>query len=77
MLEQIKDNWEEIVTSLKVDQALSDISFETWIEPLEPVSMAGNVLYVLFPGEKFGLDYIQQKKYIQANRKTGAILFHG
>lgn len=63
MLEQIKDNWEEIVTSLKVDQALSDISFETWIEPLEPVSMAGNVLYVLFPGEKFGLDYIQQKKY--------------
>ncbi|MDY4970831.1 MAG: chromosomal replication initiator protein DnaA [Lachnospiraceae bacterium] len=63
MLETIQKNWDDITSKLKVDQELSDISFHTWIEPLKPVAMDGDEVLVLYPGEKFGLDYIQQKKY--------------
>lgn len=63
MLEIIQKNWDKIILKLKTDQELSDISFHTWIEPLKPVSANDNEILVLYPGEKFGLDYIQQKKY--------------
>lgn len=63
MLETVQNNWEKIISKLKMDQELSDISFHTWIEPLKPVAIDGNEILVLYPGEKFGLDYIQQKKY--------------
>ena len=65
MLETVQKNWEEIVSKLKIDQELSEISFHTWIEPLKPVALGDeeNEILVLYPGEKFGLDYIQQKRY--------------
>lgn len=63
MLETIQKNWEEITSKLKIDQELSDISFHTWIEPLKPVASDQDEILILYPGEKFGLDYIQQKKY--------------
>ena len=63
MLETIQKNWDDITSKLKMDQELSDISFHTWIEPLKPVAVDGDEVLVLYPGEKFGLDYIQQKKY--------------
>ena len=63
MLDTIQKNWNQITEKLKADQELSDISFHTWIQPLKPVACDGNVIMVLYPGEKFGLDYIQQKKY--------------
>lgn len=63
MLETVQNNWETIISKLKMDQELSDISFHTWIEPLKPVAVNDNEILILYPGEKFGLDYIQQKKY--------------
>ncbi|MCI6730845.1 MAG: chromosomal replication initiator protein DnaA [Lachnospiraceae bacterium] len=63
MLDTIQKNWNQITEKLKADQELSEISFHTWIQPLKPVACDGNVIMVLYPGEKFGLDYIQQKKY--------------
>ena len=63
MLETVQNNWEKIISKLKMDQELSDISFHTWIEPLKPVAANDNEILILYPGEKFGLDYIQQKKY--------------
>lgn len=63
MLEIIQKNWEDITSKLKMDQELSDVSFRTWIEPLKPVAINGDEILILYPGEKFGLDYIQQKKY--------------
>ena len=56
MLKTVQKNWEEIITKLKVDHELSDISFHTWIEPLKPVAIDGDEILVLYPGEKFGLD---------------------
>lgn len=63
MLETVQKNWAEIISKLKMDQELSEISFHTWIEPLKPVAIDEDEILVLYPGEKFGLDYIQQKKY--------------
>ena len=76
MLEIIQKNWDDIITNLKLDQELSDVSFNTWIKPLSPVAMDDTTLLVLYPQEKFGLDYIQQKRYdfflqIQIQEVTG------
>lgn len=42
MLEQLKENWEKILDNVKEDQDLSDVSFNTWLVPLKPVSVEGN-----------------------------------
>jgi chromosomal replication initiator protein len=61
MLQTIKDNWEHILQNVKEDQELSELSFTTWLEPLEPISFENDTLTILFPGESFGIDYIQRK----------------
>jgi chromosomal replication initiator protein len=63
MLQTLQDNWEKILQNLKEDQGLSDLSFKTWLKPLQPVDVNGEEVLVLYPGERFGLNYIQQKKY--------------
>lgn len=61
MLEKIKENWDLILNTLKEDQELSDVSFNTWFVPLELVSAEGNTLTILFPGDHNGLGYIEKK----------------
>lgn len=61
MLQKIKDNWKHILQNLKIDQEVSPVSFETWLKPLQPISFENNTLTILFPGENFGIDYIQKK----------------
>ena len=51
MLEQLKENWEKILDNVKEDQDLSDVSFNTWLVPLKPVSVEGNVVTILCPEE--------------------------
>ena len=61
MLEQLKENWEKILDNVKEDQDLSDVSFNTWLVPLKPVSVEGNVVTILCPVNSIGLEYIDKK----------------
>ena len=60
MLEQLKENWEKILDNVKEDQDLSDVSFNTWLVPLKPVSVEGNVVTILCPVNSIGLEYIDK-----------------
>lgn len=61
MLEIIKKNWSKILEQLKEEQELSNVSYETWILPLEPYSFEDDTLTVVFKGEKMGIGYIEKK----------------
>ncbi len=60
MIDLIKEKWPEILQSVKTERDMADPSFNTWLKPLVPLSEEGGVLTILYPGEKFGVDYISR-----------------
>ena len=60
----LTDKWDEILLSVKEEYDIADISFKTWLKPLEIFSVEGDVLYILFPSEEsdqISLNYISKK----------------
>ncbi|XCP85529.1 chromosomal replication initiator protein DnaA [Roseburia hominis] len=56
----VKERWEEIIQKLKVEYFLSNISFETWIRPLEVYDIVGDILYLSI-NFKASIEHIQNK----------------
>ena len=56
----IKEKWEDIIQKLKVEYLLSNISFETWIRPLEIYDIVDNTLYLSI-NYKASIEHIQNK----------------
>ena len=65
MLDDLKEKWPEILDLFKQEYDIADVSFKTWILPLEVESFENNMITLVFPGEsgKTGLQYIN-KKYL-------------
>ncbi len=59
----VKEKWEEILYTVKMEHGLSDISFKTWLLPLSVYSVSDNVVTILVPSQQMGVDYIS-KKYL-------------
>ncbi len=57
----IEEKWKEILENLKEEHELTDVSFNTWLLPLEVQSLEGNHLTLLFPGDSNGANYINKK----------------
>ena len=58
----VREKWDEIIHKLKIEHGLSDVSFKTWIAPLEVYDVTDSVVYILVP-LKASVDYIT-KKYL-------------
>ena len=56
----VTKKWDEIINKLKIEHGLSDVSFKTWILPLEVSSVENSTVYILVP-LKASVDYITQK----------------
>ena len=41
--------WDEIIHKLKIEYGLSDVSFKTWISPLQVYEVVDSVVYILVP----------------------------
>lgn len=61
MLDKIKENWTSILNAVRDEQELSDVSYNTWLAPLEPIAFDDGVLTILFPGDVNGIGYIEHK----------------
>lgn len=61
MLDTLKENWEKILEYMKEEHEITNVSFDTWLKPLVPYSIEDNNIYVSYPGEKHGLEYIHKK----------------
>lgn len=62
-MDKIIEKWDEILNTVKKEYEISEVSFDTWIRPLEVFAIEGNVLYILVPSEQMALGYIS-KKYL-------------
>ena len=56
----VKEKWEEIIQKLKIEYFLSNISFDTWIRPLEVYDIVEDTLY-LSVNLKASIEHIQNK----------------
>ena len=63
-MDKIIEKWDEILNTVKKEYEISDVSFDTWIRPLEVFAIEGNTLYILVPSEQMALTYIS-KKYLE------------
>ncbi len=50
--ELIKEKWNEILFTLKSDHEITDISFNTWLMPLEPYEIEDDTLLIVFNPNK-------------------------
>ena len=61
----IKENWEEVKETVRREYNLTNISFSTWIAPLEAYCVMDNVVYILIPN-----DNANSFSYISSKYKT-------
>ena len=61
-MDKILEKWDEILSTVKHEHDISDISFETWIRPLEVYGVEGSTLYILVPSEHPGEFFARRRK---------------
>ena len=61
-MDAIKENWDLIKQTLRKEYELSDISYSTWIEPLNFHEVKDNVVTIMIPSDQaHALNYISSK----------------
>ena len=60
-MEAIVEKWEQILQTVKEEHELTEVSFNTWIKPLEICAVDGIKLYIKVPLDQMGLNYITRK----------------
>ena len=60
-MDHILDKWDKILNTIKTEYDLTNVSFETWIKPLEVYGIDGSTLYILVPADQMTLNYISKK----------------
>ena len=60
-MEAIYDKWEQILQAVKEEHDISQVSFDTWLKPLEICTVKNNKLYILVPSAQLGVKYIARK----------------
>ena len=73
-MEKIIEKWDQILNTVKKEHEISDISFDTWMRPLEVYAIEDNTLYILAPFEQMALSYIQKKYYLPLKVAIGEVI---
>ena len=60
MLEQLKEQWDDILLHLKEEHEIMDVSYKTWLLPLKIHDVEGNTVRILAPDANF-ITYIRKK----------------
>ena len=64
MINQIKDNWDEIINYMKSEFDINDVLFRTWILPLSIISYdKGSLLFGIDKEKQGDTQSILEKKY--------------
>lgn len=69
-MEELKQKWNLIIQTLKEDYDITDMSFRTWIKPIQVYSVVGDKITLLIPennndGDGKGLSYNMRVGYIE------------
>ena len=61
-MEGIRENWAGIKETIKREYGLTDISYKTWVEPLEFYNARNDVVSIIIPAEQSHMiNYISSK----------------
>ncbi|MCR5586360.1 MAG: chromosomal replication initiator protein DnaA [Lachnospiraceae bacterium] len=63
-MEEIVSRWEEILKSFTEEYEISNVSYESWIKPLEILQIKDNTIYLVYNNEttdSFAINYITKK----------------
>ena len=61
-MEEIRERWEEIKETIKMEYDLSDISYSTWLKTLNFYNVENDVVIILIPSDQaHALNYISNK----------------
>ena len=61
-MEAIRDNWTTVKEAVRREYNLSDISYRTWVEPLQFHNVENDVLNIIIPSDQaHALNYISSK----------------
>ena len=63
MLDKVIQKWNDILNYAIKEHSISDVSFTTWLKPLEIITVENNVIFLKVPDEMF-YQYIQKKYYL-------------
>lgn len=63
-MDKVIQQWENILLTVKKEHEITDVSFDTWMRPLEIYAIEGNTLYILVPSAQIALSYIQKRYYL-------------
>lgn len=61
-MDSIKENWTTIKETVRREYNLSDISYHTWVEPLELYNVVNDIVNIIIPSDQaHALNYISSK----------------
>lgn len=60
-MEELREKWEEILYLVKIEHELSEISFKTWLLPLQVHEVSDHTVFILVPSQQMGIEYIEKK----------------
>ncbi len=64
-MEELIKKWDEIKLSIQEEHRLSDISFKTWVQPLDIYEVNNDTITILIPSDKAqSINYIRTKYYL-------------
>ena len=66
MMNTVKEKWPEIIEHLRVEHELSNVSFNTWIQPLKVYDVVDNTVFILV-NMNASVEYIEKKYQFQQN----------
>lgn len=64
MYNLVVDKWAEILNFFKNEFDIADVSFNSWIKPLQVYSVENNVVTLLFKENDAMIEYIKKKFYL-------------
>ena len=65
-MEGIRENWAGIKETIKREYGLTDISYKTWVEPLEFYNARNDVVSIIIPAEQSHMiNYISSKYFFR------------
>ena len=51
-MDAIKENWTTVKEAVRREYSLSDISYHTWVEPLEFHNVVNDVVSIIIPSDQ-------------------------
>lgn len=61
-MQLLKEKWDEVKENIRIEYDLSDVSFHTWVEPLEFYDIQDDVVIILIPSNhSYALKYISSR----------------